>query len=249
MIKVTHEQHHHLIASANNEIVLTGPPSSLTGPVMLQNSTDEHVMIRTVPVMNSKQGITSLPLKTSLKPGETRSHNIRYAMNPFTPAGTYEMNVQLGNENKKVKMIVHEHLDVQLSPQSIVLVGMDAGQQHTKEIMLSNRGNIAVTVPTIKHNTLTDMDLVCRNLSKAIRAKGDEGIEKTLDEFTRTVKKDLGDWVDIAIREAGQVIQPGQSLLLHVTISIPNDANKNYHYNGEIRMFDKYIKYTIVEKK
>ena len=53
------------------------------------------------------------------------------------------------------------------------------------------------------------MDLICRNLSLAVRTNGDEGIEKTLDAFTRGLKKDITDWVDISINEAGQVVAAG----------------------------------------
>ena len=169
-------------------------------------------------------------------------------MDPNTPPGTYELNLLIGNESKKVTLIVHENLDVQLSPQDIVLEGIEPGLQHTKEILFSNKGNIALTVPTIKHNTLTDMDLICRNLSLAVRTNGDEGIEKTLDAFTKGLKKDITDWVDISIKEAGQVVEPGQTILLHLSITLPRDINKNYHYTGEIRMFDQLIRYVAIDK-
>jgi len=36
--------------------------------------------------------------------------------------------------------------------------------------------------------------------------------------------------------------------LLHLNITIPNNTNKNFHYTGEIRMFDKIIHYTAIDK-
>ena len=92
------------------------------------------------------------------------------------------------------------------------------------------------------------MDLICRNLSQAVRSNGDEGIEKTLDAFTRGLKKDIADWVNISLAEAGQVIQPGETVLLHLSIEIPHDVNKNYQYTGDIRIFDKEIHYTAIDK-
>ena len=249
MIKVTHKQHHEHINCREDEIILSGTPSSLHGPVTLHNSSDEHVFIQELPMKNAKNAAGIFPVNTSLKPGEVRIQNVHYPMDPVTPPGTYNMNVQMGNTNKNVKMIVHESLSIQLSPQKIILVGAEPGKVHTKEVLLSNKGNIAVTVPTIKHNTVTDMDLICRNLSKAIRAKGDEGFDKTMDEFTRNVKKDIGDWVDVSIKEADQVVQPGKSLLLHIDITIPKDVNQNYHYTGDIRIIDKELHYEVINKK
>ena len=248
MIKVTKTERHEHIGLGENEIILSGPPSSLRGPVILQNSTDEHVFVRELPLKNAQNANTVLPLHTTLKPRETKSQNVYYSMDPNTPPGTYELNLLIGNESKKVTLIVHENLDVQLSPQDIVLEGIEPGLQHTKEILFSNKGNIALTVPAIKHNTLTDMDLICRNLSLAVRTNGDEGIEKTLDAFTKGLKKDITDWVDISIKEAGQVVEPGQTILLHLSITLPGDINKNYHYTGEIRMFDQLIRYVAIDK-
>ena len=248
MIRVTQKEHHEHISFGENEIILSGPPLSLRGPVILQNSTDEHLFIRELPMKNIKNADAVFPVHTTLKPLETRSQNIYYSMDPLTPPGTYEMNLQIGNANKKVKLIVHENLDVQLSPQHIVLEGIEPRIQHIKEILFSNKGNIALTIPAVKHNTLTDMDLICRNLSQAVRANGDEGIEKTLDAFTKGLKKDITDWVDISIKEAGQIVEPGQTILLHLSITLPKDVNKNYHYTGDIRMFDKLICYTAINK-
>ena len=248
MIRVTHKQYHEHIGLGEDEIILAGPPLSLRGPVILQNSTDEHIFVRELPMKNAKNADAVFPVHTTLKPREVRSQNVYYSIDPLTPPGTYEMNLQTGIESKKVKLIVHENLDVQLSPQNVFLEGIEPGFKHTKEILFSNKGNIAVTIPGVKHNTLTDMDLICRNLSQAVRSNGDEGIEKTLDAFTKGLKKDVTDWVDISIKEAGQVIEPGQTILLHLTIKLPGDVNKNYHYTGDIRMFDKLIHYTAIDK-
>jgi hypothetical protein len=248
MIRVTKTEHHEHMGLGENEIILSGPPLSLRGPVVLHNSTDEHLFVRELPMKNAQNADIVLPVHTTLKPRERKSQNLYYAIDPCTPPGTYEMNLQVGNESKKVTLIVHENLEVQLSPQNIVLEGIQPGFQHTKEILFSNKGNIALTIPTIKHNTLTDMDLICRNLSLAVRTNGDEGIEKTLDAFTKGLKKDITDWVDISIAEAGQVVEPGQTILLHLNIILPADVNKNYHYTGEIRIFDQIIGYTAIDK-
>lgn len=248
MIKVTRQENHELFNISDNEIILSGPPSSLRGAAVLQNSTQEKMFVRDLPMMSAQNNVTAFPVHTTLQPGETKSHDIFYSMDPQTPAGTYEMNLQVGNSVRKVTMIVHENLCVQLSPLKVVLVGADPGLQHNREILFANKGNISVTIPNIKHNTLTDMDLICRNLSQAVRSNGEEGIEKTLDAFTHGLKKDLTDWVDVSIRESGQAVKPGETVLLHLSITLPKDINKNFQYTGDIRMFDKLIRYSVISK-
>jgi hypothetical protein len=248
MIKVTQKEHHEHISIGENEIVLAGPPSSLRGPVVLQNKTNESIFIRDLPLTNPANLTMAFPVHTTLQPMETRSRNIYVSLDPQTPPGTYYMNLQVGNAQKKVKVIVHETLQVQINPQQLVLEGLEPGIRHTKEILFTNKGNITVTIPNIKHNTLTDRDLICRNLSLAIRTSGEEGIEKTMDAFTRGLKKDIADWVDISIEEAGQLVPPGETIVLHLTVILPEAINPNFHYEGEIRMFDKMIRYTAINK-
>ena len=105
-----------ILAFGENEIILSGPPSSLRGPVILHNSTDEHLFVRELPMKNAQNADAVLPVHTTLKPREIKSQNVYYSIDPLTPPGTYEMNLQIGNESKKVTLIVHENLDVQLSP-------------------------------------------------------------------------------------------------------------------------------------
>lgn len=248
MIKVTQKEHHEHISIGENEIVLTGPPSSLRGPVVLHNKTNESIFIRELPLKSIKNVTTAFPVHTTLQPMETRSQNLYFSMDPQTPPGTYHMNLQVGNAQKKVKVIVQGTLQVQVNPLQLVLEGLEPGISHTKELLFTNKGNVAVVIPNIKHNTLTDMDLICRNLSLAIRSNGEEGIEKTMDAFTKGLKKDITDWVDIGIEEAGQLVPPGKTIVLHLTVTLPKNINPNFHYEGEIRMFDKLIRYTAINK-
>lgn len=248
MIKVTQKEHHQHIQIDSNEVILSGVPSSLRGLVTIQNSTNEKIFVRDLPLINAQNETLAFPVHATLTPYEIKSQHIFYSVDPQTPPGTYELNLQVGGAIKKVKVIVHENLMVQLSPQQVVLVGIEAGLQHNREILFTNKGNIALTIPTIKHNTLTDMDLICRNLSLAVRSNGDDGIEKTLNAFTKGLKKDITDWVDVSIQEAGQVVEPGKTILLHLAITLPTNINKNFHYSGDIRMFDKLVRYIIINK-
>ncbi|MBK6731821.1 MAG: hypothetical protein IPG60_12955 [Bacteroidetes bacterium] len=161
-----------------------------------------------------------------------------HQLDSTTPPGTYEMMMEIGGELKKAKLIVHENLDIQFTPDHLTLSGINAGAVHT---------HIPVTIPNIRHNTMLDMDIICRNLSNAVREKGTEGTEATLDSFVNGIKKDMADWVKISIKEAGEVIEPGKNILLHVQIELPKDLQEQRFYEGEIRIFNQLLKYQIVQ--
>ena len=67
MIKVTKTERHEHIGLGENEIILSGPPSSLRGPVILQNSTDEHVFVRELPLKNAQNANAVLPFTCYFK--------------------------------------------------------------------------------------------------------------------------------------------------------------------------------------
>ncbi|MBP9705872.1 MAG: hypothetical protein KBD79_14045, partial [Chitinophagales bacterium] len=69
----------------------------------------------------------------------------------------------------------------------------------------------------------------------------------TLDSFVNGIKKDMADWVKISIKEAGEVIEPGKNILLHVQIELPKDLQEQRFYEGEIRIFNQLLKYQIVQ--
>ena len=248
MIKVTHKEHHERIGSKEDVIILSGPPSSLNGLVTFHNESDEKILVRDLMVHTHKNQDVVLPVGVILQPREVKAHLITYSMDPHTPPGRYEMTVQLGKTRKKVLMVVHESMHIQLSPRKMVLNGIEGGQVHEKEVLFSNMGNIDLFVPSIRHGTIQDRDITCRNLGLALRTDAEEGVEKTLDVFTRGIKKDLSDFVKISIKEAGEVVKPGQAILLHIAMTVPKVLKKNYNYEGEFSFYYKAIRYQLIDK-
>ena len=85
MIRVTLNENHKHIGFGEEEIILSGPPLALRGPVILRNSTDEHIFIRELPMKNAKNAEAVFPVHTTLKPREVKSENIYYSIDPLTP--------------------------------------------------------------------------------------------------------------------------------------------------------------------
>jgi hypothetical protein len=255
MIRATSSEPLEMINCQEEEIILSGKPMFLTGSITLENKATDHVFIKELRMVGSggaigkikdqPGGAFALPINVIMGPGEVYMHHAWVTMDPRTPPGTYERQLQVGGNTRKVKMIVNENVSINLSPTALTLLGVEKNKTYTQEVMLTNTGNVAINVPTVKHNTALDMDLICRNLSKAIRIKGNDGIEATLDAFTKGVKEDITDWVQISIREASQTVEPGNSLLLHISIKLPDDVNLQHDYYGDIRIFNKTIQYTI----
>ncbi|MBK7109847.1 MAG: hypothetical protein IPH61_12140 [Bacteroidetes bacterium] len=258
MLRVDSKKFSKHVTCSENEIILSGPPDELAGYITLNNAMDESVFIKDIALhstdkseKNRKASVPNMQnriqINTALLPQSKKSFEMLHQLDSTTPPGNYEMMMEIGGELKKAKLIVHENLDIQFTPDHLTLSGINAGAVHTREINFVNQGNIPVTIPNIRHNTMLDMDIICRNLSNAVREKGTEGTEATLDSFVNGIKKDMADWVKISIKEAGEVIEPGKNILLHVQIELPKDLQEQRFYEGEIRIFNQLLKYQIVQ--
>lgn len=246
MIKVTQKNNYESISCIEDEVILSGPPAGLAGYITFKNDNDEPVFIQELPLHSGEKENSTLPVHMALGPRESRSQVISYSLDPFTPAGTYERSLLLGKSKKKLLLIVHDYAAITLSPNRIFLNGAEPGQVHSTKVLFSNRGNMDIIIPSIRHSTITDADILCRNLSLALHTEPEEGAEKTLDKLTRGIKKDLSGWVEISIKEAARLVKPGQTVVLNIDFKMPNKLSKNYQYEGAIRILEKTIRYSII---
>jgi hypothetical protein len=237
------------------ELVLVGPPSQLVGMLHLENKSDEPVVIDQTPL---KRGLLNVVTKKRLdkigklrfaghlSAGESKNQRVHFAMDPHTAPGTYESEVVIGEKTRKATLIVQNDLSIILNPNSILLVGIEPGKKHIVAVQLANNGNIPIEVPNLRHSTTLDMDLFCRNLAIAVRESGDQGGVALLDTFAKGLKKDMAGWIDWNVTEAGQRIEPGQMKLLHISLTLPQDIHLEREYEGNIRIYDKLLSYTII---
>ena len=251
MITVTANAFHEKLNIEADEIILNGPPSSLTGHVFISNNDNETLFIRDLPLSSSKEG-RSLPnmasafkLTTSLKAGEGKMQMLSHRLPANTPPGTYESTMQVGGTEKKVKMFVQPNIQVDINPLSIHFAGVIPGESYYTQLSFTNSGNMPFKVPDIKHVTTLDEDYLCRAMALAMREKGGEGFNATMDELTRNIHKDMADWAMVNIEESGRVLKPGESIQLHLTLTLPKNVDPKRDYSGTMRLWDQTLSYSI----
>lgn len=252
MRTISLEEQQEKIGCMDDEIILSGPPQALLGYVTIQNDHEEPLFVKEIPLQkSSSRSAVAIPqnaltFNSVLMGGEIRQHPLCLSMNPSTPPGTYRSAVEMDGVKKEVTVVIQENLEIELVPNQIVFFGAKPGEAVQKEILLVNKGNIPVIVPNIKHNTTVDMDLICRNLSLALRQDKECGMEETLDVLIRGMKNDVASWAEIAVKEAGQLVQPGTTLVLHISFTLPKDIQPTWLYEGDIRIVDQLLSYKIV---
>jgi hypothetical protein len=250
MIKVTAARFHESLDIEEEEIVLNGPPQSLTGSVLLKNKEAQTVFIRDLALApgsdDARISQGRFELLTALQAGEERLQQVTFQLPLNTPPGTYERKLSIGGKEKSVRLIVQPNIQLDINPVTLYFQGGAPGKSYDAELTVTNNGNLPFKVPSnIRHTTMLDEDYLCRALSFAIREKGGEGFNPVMDELTRNIHKEMTDWVELQLKEAGTVIEPGKSILLHLSIKLPGNTNSSRDYSGNIRIANKTISYRI----
>jgi hypothetical protein len=251
MITVTAKAFHEKLQIEEEEIVLNGPPASLSGQVFLSNGEGETLFIRDLPV-SAPAGYKSavampeaIKFITSLLPGEQKSYRLRHQLPRSTPPGIYESVINVGGKEKKLKLIVQQNIEIDLNPLDVYFQGVKPGQKYSTQLSLTNVGNVAFAIPDIKHVTTLDADYLCRAAAIAMREKGGEGFNAMMDELTKNVYKDMAGWAIVDIDESGKVMQPGESIQLHFSITLPDNVDPKRDYQGNVRFWNNTISYSI----
>ncbi len=240
------------VSSPKEPIVLTGPPENLVGHIVLRNDSSDHLRVRNLRVVPDPKEKATLrfaePLGVGAKLGpETESrHEVSLSLEPTVPPGQYSARLRVGDSERPLEILVHPRHDVRLSPNHLHFIGVEAGRRHEAQLLLVNRGNVPVQVPPVMATTALDVDTVCRNLTWAVRRKGGEGATATLDAFVEGLRNDMAGWLEFKVSEGNEIVESGDSLLLHLTVRLPNDINKDYRYKGSFRLLGRQVGYSVV---
>lgn len=251
MITITSETSHEKIKFTGKEIILNGSPNNLEGYAQFVNPQKEVLRVKSLALVDknkkrtSNHGADFIRVATRLNPGEEKLTTINHELPSTTPPGTYENYIMLGKQTHKVKMIVQPTLNIRIYPNKFTFLDSSPDKKHTAVLTLTNTGNIPFQVPALKHGALLDMDLLCRAFGIGFRENGVDGFMSTLDEVSKNVKSHLIDWMSISIDEFGQIVEPGDSLILHINFIIPKNADPKSDYDGNFRLWNKEISIVI----
>ncbi len=244
MITIKADEQQEKLSILEKEIVLTGPPNNLQGSIHFANRQSEMLRVKFLALSGTddkEPGGASMRSSFRLQPGEEALKPVKHQMPATTPPGTYEKHIRTGKSRHVVKLIVQPTINIAVHPQHFTFQGSEPGTRHTATIALRNLGNMPFRIPEPKHASMLDMDLLCRAFGMGFREAPDSGVNETLDKVAQNIKANMVDWAAMKIREAGQIVEPGGSAILHVDTLIPKNADPGRDYGGNFRFWDKDI--------
>ncbi|MBN9313661.1 MAG: hypothetical protein BGO40_01885 [Chryseobacterium sp. 39-10] len=237
----------HINIEEQQEVILTGIPSAISGYMQVRNGLNETVKLRSISLTDNAATTTKTDLNISwkLQPGERRMQQLHFSLPPQTAPGEYVRYLEMGGKKQKVTMVVQPNVEVDIFPTSFTLQDTMPGTQHSVVFTLTNVGNLPFQIPEIKHIAALDMDYLCRAFGFAFRDKKAVSFTETLNAITNDIKKNLTEWASTKVREAGKIVNPGNSMLVHLDFAIPKNADASNDYSGNIRFWNIDLSFVI----
>jgi hypothetical protein len=144
-----------LVVIGEDPLVLSGPPTALTGRVHLYNPGERRVVLRDAG-LRDPSGVLELsgarhavgPLV--LGPDQAGSMPLSIALDSTTPQGSYELELAVGGRAQRVVLHVAEAVQITVEPRTVVVLNRP-GEVQRKRLVVRNDGNVVITVgePTL----------------------------------------------------------------------------------------------------
>lgn len=237
----------HISIEEQQEIIINGTPNSMAGFLQVNNSLRETVKVRSIALTDKAKNSESTDLNISWKlfPGEKKLQPLNFSLSPDTPPGEYIRYLEIGGREQRVKLVVQPNIEIDVSPITFTLQNTSPGTAQSVIFTVTNTGNMPFQIPEIKHIAALDMDFMCRAFGFAFRDLKASNFNETLNSLTHNIKQNLTDWASAKVQEAGEIIEPGISVLIHLDFLIPKNADQKNDYSGNIRFWDKDLSFII----
>jgi len=235
-------------------IVLMGPPGAIQGELRLRNPGAEKLILRdprlrSEPMPAAPNGLEHTMRRIILRGGQARRVPVTFAINPHVSPGEYRAELQLGGELRAVVIHVTESVQLEITPSQLVLENRPGATQ-TKQVVFSNRGNVALKIHEIGPVVLDDELLQCRTHRAALAEAGDQltGLDDYLAALGRKYKAAFETTGFLRVHNAGGkiVLQPGEVRAVKLEIRVPEKLDKRTRYFGRAAISTSDLEFVIV---
>jgi len=241
-------------------LVLVGEPHRLRGKLNLTNMGGEDVVLQGAQFrtpeakrLKSKGAQRLLEINQPLqpiivRPGRSRSVSVKMSLDPLTPPGEYDAELEVNGQIKPVKLHITERIDLKISPNKIIIRAAP-GSTITKRIVFSNNGNVPLSIGELGAVVLEDERMECRIMRRFLAAIDTKNREAEMKDYFRTVVEQA----QSVLQEAGALrvynkaitLEPGSTEAVDFEIYVPESLDKRSRYNASVALYDENLIFEI----
>jgi hypothetical protein len=250
-----------MLVDAEEPLVLVGPPRAVRGEFRLENPTEERVVVREPHLRAATEargrkkalveavrlpGPAVVMRRLVVRPKQSRPVPVLLGLDPRTPPGTYEAELVVGEQLRRVVVHVTEDVSLVIAPSELLLPNRP-GEKVKKRVVFTNDGNVSIPIRSLGTVVLDEELVHCRALRGALADVGDT--MTTLDEFAAALGrryKKLYESLVLKIQNTPVTLEPGQTRDVELTIALPDALEPRSRYSGYAAISVGTLQFTIV---
>jgi hypothetical protein len=184
-----------------------------------------------------------------IRPGHSGPVSLSLSLDPYTPPGEYQAQVEIAGQVRPVVVHVTEKVALRLSPSELVIENRPGGKVQ-KRVVMSNQGNVPLQIGEFGAVFLDDDLLTCRTLRAAAAAVGDD--LRSLEEYLATIllsAKHVAESSGILRIHslAGKFeLQPGETRPVDLEVRVPASLDKRGRYRGVLALYTANLSLVVV---
>lgn len=245
--------------SAGAPIILAGAPRALRGSVQLRNPGAGRMVVREAwfhsgavgtRAVDSPPARIAASLTATLEPGEEQPVALRLNIGRHTPPGEYRGELEVAGQRQPVLLQVTEVVRLDITPRQVV-VDQVGDEAVVKRIVLTNEGNVPLTIGPIGRVPLAEELLLRRGVRGTLAASGNVGrvladvfAEFIQDEATALVRE-VGA-IEVQHKGGAVVLQPGESRALDLQVRLPDQLERNARYLARVPLYTATLEFVVV---
>jgi hypothetical protein len=242
-------------ASANEPIRLAGPPRRLAGHVQLRNPQPVSLVLRDAGFSDRSARLAHMPARhvfapVVLRPAEQRAVPLVIGIDPGTPPGEYDVDLDVMGQVRPAVLDVAETVALRVEPKRVVVTS-DLVRPWTTHVLVTNEGNVPLPVGPVGEVDLRDDVAHVRDL-RGVIAPLLADVPRNLDDFVAVLLAVLppqGPVVGrLSVRAQGAPVElmPGRSVKLALEITLSQPLPAGGRYRGRVPVLTEDLEFVVV---
>ena len=241
--------------SAEEPVVLVGPPGQLSGRIELHNPGEANVVLRDAG-LKDPSGVLRLPAARHglrplvLRPDQVGSIQLTVAIDPNTRSGRYAAELELGGGMLPVILEVSELFELTVQPRTLVVIDLPDVPQR-KRLLITNTGNVPFSLgdpgDIELHDDRGDDDVVRVVIDPLLHGRKPdlEALVVALLAVARAEPETVGS-LEVRAPDRPIEVPPGETAAFELEIKLKDKLPRHRRYRGRLQVLTRDVDVVVV---
>jgi hypothetical protein len=243
------------VGPEDEPLVLTGPPARLAGRLALRNPTTTNLVLRDAGLRDPTGMLFARQLRRALptlvlRPEQGRTFPLSVAVDPTTPPGEYQVELDLAGQSRPAVLQVTEVFSFTSRPDTFVVENRP-GLAQRKRIVVTNTGNVTFTIGDIGEVDLKDDLAWERAIRIAVEPWSDRAeveIEKIVVAVLEEVRRRDERAGSLVVSSPGgsREVRPGETAAIDLDITVGEGLPGSGRFRGRAPLLTQDLEVVVV---